>query len=175
MRQEIQMRETKRLILLLVTLLLPVVAISDSGFIGDIEGYYAALGRYCSMREGQELVPCNPPSRDCMMIKGIDDTHVKFDVYSVQENGTQCEVSGVAERHGRMLTYIEQGPLLPDHGKGITIHFAHGRITFKYHSEPIPAEQPPFCGARARLDLVEFRLKDREAIDHHTCGNLRDF
>lgn len=169
------MRVVSRSMLLLVALSLPMMAVSDSGFIKDVEGYYASLARFCSTREGQELVPCNPPRRDCMLIKGIDDTHVKFYVYSVQENGTQCEVLGIAERHGRMLTYIEQDPLDADHGKGIAIHFSRGIITFKYRSELRPAVQPPFCAARARLDLVEFRLKDREAIDHHTCGDLRDF
>jgi len=56
-----------RVSMLSIGLLLPVVAVSDSGFISSIEGYYSAPARNCTERSDDgKLVPCDPPSTDCI-------------------------------------------------------------------------------------------------------------
>jgi hypothetical protein len=32
-----------------------------------------------------------------------------------------------------------------------------------------------FCGAQAHLRDVEFLLKDKEAVENGTCGDVQDF
>jgi hypothetical protein len=149
--------------LLSIGLLLPVLAASDSSFINRIEGYYSAPGPLCTVREGDQLVPCGPPMDDCMQIKKVDDTHAKIYVSSVQENGSECGIDGIAELHGKTLRFIGK-----DKGYGVDVVFADDRISFEYVPE-LTSPVRPFCGAQGRLDWVKFNLKDKEPLNFAAC------
>ena len=52
-----------------------------------------------------------------------------------------------------------------DFGKGLTLVIGKRKISFKYQSEPDPAVHlPPFCGAQASMERVEFSLQDRQPL-----------
>lgn len=155
--------------LLSIGLLLPVLAASDSSFINRIEGYYSAPGRLCTASDGDQLLPCDPPMDDCMQIKKIDDSHARIYVASVQENGSECGIDGVAELHGKTLRYIGK-----DKGYGVEVVFADGRISFKYVPE-LTSSVRPFCGAQGSLDGVRFNLKDKEPLSFASCGEPHNF
>jgi hypothetical protein len=149
-------------------LLLPALASSDSGLISRIEGYYSAPARLCTVPEGNQLVPCDPPVNDCMQVKKIDDSHARIHVSSVQENGSECGIDGVAELHGKSLRFIGK-----DSGYEVDVVFEHGKITFKYVPE-LTAPVRPFCGAQGRLDWVSFELKDRKPLNFASCAEPHD-
>jgi hypothetical protein len=146
---------------------LPVLAASDTGFLEQLEGYYSAPTKLCSTLEEDHLAPCDPPDTDCMLIDKVDDRHAKVYVYSVQTNGSQCELEGVAELHGKTLRYIEHDKNLPSFGEGLDITVTDGKITFKYLSDK-EAARHAFCGMRGSLDWVEFPLQSRAPLG--ACG-----
>src|ERR1700722_12681741 len=89
-------------------LLLPVSAMSQSDAIRRMEGWYIVPSKYCSLLEEGSLKPCDPTEKDTLSIERIDDLHAQVELYSVQTNGHECEVSGVADRVGDKLVYTEK-------------------------------------------------------------------
>jgi len=161
-------RAVSRFLGVLGALLLPMVAVSDSGLIERLEGYYATPSRICP----QGAKSCDASDTDCMLIRKEADGHAKFYVYSVQENGSQCEVEGVAESRGDSLFYQDTDADSDDHGKGFSLVVVNGKVTFKYLAEPDPkVHKPPFCGSQARMDRVQFSLKDKQPLASQECGN----
>jgi hypothetical protein len=75
---------TGRLWTFIVGLLLPIAAVSDTGAIERVEGYYSAPSRICPHSANNNSKPCDMSDTDCLQIKKIDDRHARFDVYSVQ-------------------------------------------------------------------------------------------
>jgi hypothetical protein len=116
--------------------------------------------------EDRKLVPCDPVPEDCLSIKKIDKDHAQISVYSVQTNGHNCGVSGIAERVGDKLVYTEQGEL--EHGQQFAIILSGQTLTFKYLATP-GTMIPPFCGARASLERVEFSLNKKQPIGAKEC------
>lgn len=165
-----------RLCAALCALLLPIVAVSDVGLVERLQGYYSAPSRICASSGQGSSKGCQMSDTDCMRIRKIDDGHAKFYVYSVQENGAQCEVEGVAESKGDVLLYKDTDADDSEFGKGFTIAITKGKITFKYLSEPDPrVHQPPFCGAQASMDRVAFSLQGKLPLGSQECGNSNDF
>ena len=138
---------------------LPIVAFSGQSGVAKFAGYYTAPATYCSELEGTALKPCDPPVDDWMQIKPIDDTHAQIDIYSLQTNGHECGVSGIAELKGDKLVYVEKDTTLPQYlGQGFTVALSGQILKIQYLADP-GLGIPPFCGARARLDRLVFPIE----------------
>lgn len=163
------MRFSRNLVVTMFVLLFPFVAVSDSDLIKRMEGYYLVPSQYCSELDGSALKPCDPVPHDCLLIRKIDDSHAQVNVYSVQTNGHQCEAAGIAQRVGDKLLFTEQG--IVGHGSQFEIAIVGKSIKLRYPVDPglgIPA----FCGARGRIDRLEFPLKVAKPTTNHTCGEI---
>ena len=154
-----------------------LAANTGSDAAATLEGQYTARNVECSSPEGRNQVPCDPATEDCLLLKRVDPRHLKFHVYSVQRNGTQCEVEGVAARRGDSWIYRETDRSTSDFGKGFSMAVRNGRLVFKYLQEPDPAQHlPPFCGAQAQIDRIEFALASRQPYYRGlTCGDSVGF
>jgi hypothetical protein len=140
---------------------LPIVAFCGQSGLAKFAGYYTAPAAYCSELEGAALKPCDPPVEDWMQIKPIDDTHAQIDIYSLQTNGHECGVSGIAELKGDKLVFVEKDTTLPQYlGQGFTVVLSGKILKIQYLADP-GLGIPPFCGARARLDRLEFRIEKK--------------
>jgi hypothetical protein len=136
--------------------LLPITVFSGQSDVGKFAGYYTAPATYCSELDGTDLKPCDPPVEDWMQIKPIDATHAQIDIYSLQTNGHECSVSGIAELKGDKLVFVEKDATLPQYlGQGFTVALNGKTLKIQYLADP-GLGIPPFCGARARLDRLEF-------------------
>jgi hypothetical protein len=141
--------------------LLPMAALSGQAGIVQFAGYYTAPATYCSELDGTALKPCDPPVEDWMQIKPIDATHAQIDIYSLQTNGHECSVSGVAELKAGKLVFVEKETKLPQYwGQGFTVELIGKTLKIKYLADP-GLGIPPFCGARARLDRLEFDIEKK--------------
>ena len=120
-------------------------------------------GRYevqsqCSVLGDNGYEPCGSEMRDSFVLTWTSDTSASFDLYSVQVNGHQCALSGVAELQGGSLVYVD--PKAPGRGQGITIQLVAGEIRFAYLPSE-PAHDFRYCGTRASLSRIAFPLASR--------------
>jgi hypothetical protein len=162
---------TSQILGILLGFTLSAMATSDTGLLDRIEGYYVSPSKYCSEFDEGKYKPCDPPTVDCLVIKKLDDYHVKFSVSSTQANGSTCAVEGVAELDGNRLKFIQHNKEdTLSFGKGIFIMFDHGQIEFKYQKQPETGTQPPFCGMQARLDRIRFSLSNKEKFNNQMCA-----
>jgi hypothetical protein len=140
---------------------LPIVAFSGQSGLAKFAGYYTAPAAYCSELEGTALKPCDPPVEDWMQIKPIDETHAQIDIYSLQTNGHECGVSGIAELKGDKLVFVEKDTTLPQYlGQGFAVVLSGRTLKIHYLADP-GLGIPSFCGARARLDRLEFSTEKK--------------
>jgi hypothetical protein len=150
--------------LLLCVIALPSLAAED--VISRIEGRYESHNEYCSyMEEPGTLVPCDAGPTDSLLIERISATRARFHVYSVQVNGHQCEIEGVADLVGNELIYRDPDTTTP--GQGMRIHFTGAEITFSYLK---PVTGLGYCGARAFLERITFPKSSKRA----TPDDIRD-
>jgi uncharacterized protein YecT (DUF1311 family) len=85
----------------------------------------------------------------------------QIDIYSLQTNGHECSVAGVAELKGDKLVLVENDKSSRDFGNGFSVELIDKTLTIKYLEDP-GLGFPPFCGARARLDRLKFRTEGEE-------------
>jgi hypothetical protein len=148
-------------------ILLQSALASDSALLDRIEGYYAAPSPYCSDEQGKR---CDPPLQQCLLIRRVDSRHAKFSFYSVQLYGDSCAAEGVADLRDNKLVYTDENPKdVVSNEQGIVIAISGDRVRLKYLKEP-QAGTLAFCGAHANLERIEFRLSDRQPVDHQKCG-----
>jgi hypothetical protein len=156
-----------KFVLALLILLFPLSAVSQSDVIRRMEGWYIVPSKYCSLLEEGTLKPCDPVPNDTLSIERIDDLHAQIELYSLQTNGHECEVSGVADRVAEKLVYTEKDQL--GRGDQFEIAIVGNVIKLKVLTEAGPAHSP-FCGARASLDLLEFPLNEAKPEMNRTGG-----
>jgi hypothetical protein len=144
----------RRLVLaLLVLAALPSRALSDD-VLRRIEGRYEMPSECTTLNAKGEHEPCGSHVVDRLTIRRLSEKTAEFDLYSVQINGHQCEVSGVAELKGDSLTYRDPDSEKEDSGQGLRIQITSSALVLSY-LKPVRMS-PPFCGTRAYVSRLRF-------------------
>jgi hypothetical protein len=132
--------------------------LASGGALKVLGGRYEVQSQ-CTTLGPNGYEPCGADTRDYFELSWNSEHLASFEVYSVQTNGHQCAVSGIAELQGDSLVYLDKAS--PDPGQGIKIQVNGNSITFSY-LKPISARQlPPYCGTRAYLERIRFPLESR--------------
>lgn len=139
-------------------------------FLDVVQGYYSAPARYCTELSGDRLVPCASGNRDCMLIKRVDQSHVQLRIYSVQANGHQCGVSGIAAVRDGQIEYVGGVQDGPDRGKHVIIAMEGGRLTIHYRKDDDSVSRAPVCANEARLDLLQFSIDSKRPVGTNVCS-----
>lgn len=155
----------KKLLVLANLLLIGDLANAENSFLNEIKGVYKTPARFCSS-VGQDgtTEPCVSPPLDCLSIEPINDTQAHVQVYSVQTNGHDCEIDGVANLKGHSLIYTFSPTGYADEkdaGQKASIDFSNKKVTIRYLNLRNDRTRMPFCAIRARIDLVKFDKKDK--------------
>jgi hypothetical protein len=131
---------------------------ADDDLLARVAGTYEVPAQCTQMGANGEQEPCGPQVLDRLVIKKLSQLSASFDLYSVQVNGHQCEVSGIARLEGDSLVYIDTDS--PDPGQGMRIHLGPAEITFSYLKD-VSSSLRPYCGARAYLSRITFPVSVR--------------
>ena len=76
-----------------------VSVLAADGLLQQIEGAYE-IPSQCTAVTAKGHEPCGPHVHDRLQITKVSDCEASVKLYSVQINGYQCEVAGVAELQG---------------------------------------------------------------------------
>jgi hypothetical protein len=134
----------------------PTGSASD-GSITRLSGRYEVQS-HCSTLGPNGYEPCVPEVRDSLDLNWTSDTSATFDLYSVQANGHQCAVSGVASLRGDSLVFVD--PKSPNQDQGVAIRLVAGVIRISYLT-PQPSRDFRYCGTRATLNGIAFPIESR--------------
>jgi len=133
-------------------------ALAVEDLLQQIDGTYETPSQCTTVTsEGHE--PCSPKLRDRLRITRVDERTASFELYSVQINGHQCEIDGVAELQDDSLIYLD--PDTKDPGQGLRIKITSSALVLSYLKPLTGPGQPPFCGMRARVDRLSFPRRAR--------------
>jgi hypothetical protein len=155
---------------LLTLAVIPILSASDKGMMAQLEGYYSHPAPLCTEKEGTNLLPCPKSVEDCMIIKGIDQNHAHLEIWTVQANGAMCQIDGIAVLNGHTLMYSNDDPQINPSGTHVEVALVKRKLKIAYVGNQGLAA-PPFCGASARLDYVEFSLTERHPVESQSCAD----
>ena len=139
---------------LLVVAAMPSQALSDD-LLRRIEGTYE-IPSECTTINTTGHEPCGSHVKDRLSIRRLSERTAEFDLYSVQINGHQCNVSGIAQLKGDSLTYVDPESQNQDPGQGLRIQITSLALVLDY-LKPVRI-RPPFCGMRAYVSRLRFPL-----------------
>src|SRR5262245_48326910 len=131
-------------------------ALAAADLLQRIEGTYE-IPSQCTTVSSKGDESCGPNIRDRLRITRVSDRAASFDLYSVQINGHQCEVSGVAELQGDSLVYLD--PEAREPGQGLRIKLTSSALVLSYLKPLTGPGAPPFCGTRASVNRLSFPLR----------------
>jgi hypothetical protein len=142
-------------LVLFVVAALPSRAFSDD-LLGRIEGTYEVPSECTTINSKGEHESCGSHVMDRLRIQRLSERTAKFDLYSVQINGHQCEASGIADLKGESLIYLDPDSQDQNPGQGLRIQITSSALVLDY-LRPV-SMRPPFCGMRAYASRLRFPL-----------------